>query len=219
MKHPFLMTLILLAMPSMVLAQADTSAVPPVDESTPGTWMIVASGGWTFPIAPVEFSDHFKTDYNFGGGIAYAIPRGDVGYGEVSLLLHYYNVLFTHTGFRKANGLAAGTGVFGYPGDVYTGMVQFRGVYSAAKGDIAPYFTTSIGVYHIALSERGLTNPYTVLFDEYKKTTFGWSVGLGVDVPVMDKLTLFVDGKFLLGVTGSSGNKLFSSGGGIRYEM
>ncbi len=219
MKHPLLIALIFFALPTILPAQTDTTAAIPDDDSVPGTWTIVASGGWTFPVEPPEFSDHFKTNYNFGGGIAYAMSPGEVGYGEVSLLLHYYNVLFTRSGFRESNGLAAGAGIFGYPGDVFTGMVQFRGVYGAAKGSIAPYFTAGVGVFHVALPERGLTTPPTLLFEEYKKTTFGWSVGLGVDVPVMERITLFVDGRFLLGVSGTSGTKLFSGGGGIRYEM
>jgi opacity protein-like surface antigen len=212
MKHPFLIILMLLSIPSCLFAQADTTAAEMVDDSVPGTWMVVASGGWTFPTAPVEFKEHFKTDYNFGGGIAYSMSPGSSGYGEVSLLLHYYNVLFTHSGFRTANSIPAAT-------EVYTAMLQFRGVYSTSEGNIAPFFTMGIGLYHVALPERGLTTPPTVLFDEQKETTFGWSVGLGVDVPVTDRATLFIDGKFLLGVSGSSGYRLFSGGGGVRFQI
>jgi hypothetical protein len=219
MKHPLLMLALFLTLPTFLISQTDTTAATAGEETTPGTWMIVASGGWTFPTEPPEFTEHFKTDYNFGGGIAYAMSPGESGYGEVSLLLHYYNVLFTRSGFRAANNLPAGTGVYGYQGDVYTGMLQFRGVYSKAEGNIAPYFTTGVGVYHIALPERGLTTPPTVLFEEEKTTTFGWYVGLGVDAPLMERYTLFFDGKFLMGVQGTSGYRLFSAGGGIRIKI
>ncbi|HLB00881.1 MAG TPA: hypothetical protein VJO14_05810 [Bacteroidota bacterium] len=219
MKHRFLLTLMLLGLPSLLYSQTDTTGAAQENDATPGTWMIVASAGWTFPAEPREFKDQFKINYNFGGGIAYSMSPGDVGYGEVSLLLHYYNTLFSRSGFRTANNLPTGTGVYGYPGDVYTGMLQFRGVYGTSKESIAPYFTMAIGVLHLALPQRGLTTPPTVLYKEYTTTTFGWAAGLGVDVPVTDWYTLFVDGKFLLGVTGTSGHRLFSAGGGIRIRI
>lgn len=219
MKHPLLMIVLFLTLPTILMSQTDTTSATQEEDSPPGIWMIVASGGWTFPFEPTEFGDQFKTNYNFGGGIAYAMNPGSIGYGEVSLQLHYYNVLFTRSGFREVNNIPTSTAIYGYPGDVFTGMVQFRGVYGTPMEDIAPYFTMGIGVYHIALPERGLASPQSVLYEEVKKTTFGWSVGLGVDVPVMERFTLFVDGKFLLGVSGSSGYKLFSGGGGVRFKI
>jgi len=223
MKPRILILTILLALPAALFAQADTAAAAAaameMDDAVPGTWTVVASGGWTFPAEPPEFKDHFKTNYNFGAGIAYQMSPGNVGYGEVSLQLHYYNLLFTRSGFRKANNIPGASEIFGYPGDVYTGMVEFRGVYGTSKESISPFFTTAVGVCHIALPQRGITTPLTVLFDEVKKTTFAWSVGLGVDLPLMEKYTLFVDGKFLLGVSGASGYRLFSGGGGVRIKI
>jgi len=115
MKHRFLLTLMLLGLPSLLYSQTDTTGAAQENDATPGTWMIVASAGWTFPAEPREFKDQFKINYNFGGGIAYSMSPGDVGYGEVSLLLHYYNTLFSRSGFRTANNLPTGTGVYGYP--------------------------------------------------------------------------------------------------------
>jgi hypothetical protein len=218
MKRPLLIFLISLFLPSFLFSQTDTTAAAE-EPSVPGTWDVVATGGWTIPFEPSEFSDYFKVNYNFGGGIAYAFPPGDAGYGEVSLMLHYYNVLFTHTGFRTAMGLPPTTNVYGYQGDVFTSMVQFRGVFAKSKENIAPYFTTGIGFYHIALPELGIVGSTAPLYDGFKKSAFGWSVGLGVDIPATDRLTLFVDGNFVLGITETNGHKLFATGGGIRYKL
>src|SRR3989304_9675280 len=108
MKHRFLLTLMLLGLPSLLYSQTDTTGAAQENDATPGTWMIVASAGWTFPAAPPEFKDQFKINYNFGGGIAYSMSPGDVGYGEVSLLLHYYNTLFSRSGFRTPTTLPPG---------------------------------------------------------------------------------------------------------------
>ena len=219
MNRPLLVLLSCLILPSVLFSQTDTAAAVTESPSVPGTWEVVAAGGWTFPYEPSEFKDHFKTNFNFGGGIAYSLPPGDVGYGEVSLLFHYYNALFTRSGFRTANNLPASAKVYGYPGDIFTGMVQFRGVFATSKDKIAPYFTTGLGFYHIALPALGIENTPAPLYEEYKKSTIGWSVGLGVDVPVMERVTLFADGKFLLGVTETNGHKLFTAGGGVRVKI
>lgn len=220
MKHPLLTALCILLLASTGFAQTDSAAAPADDAlEVPGTWMVVASGGWTFPYEPKAFDEHFKTNFNFGGGIAYAMAPGEVGYGEVSLLFHYYNVLFTRSGFRAANAIPDNVAVYGYPGDVFTGMLQFRGVYGSSMDRIAPYFTIGVGVFHVATPGLGIVNQARPLFDEYTSTTVGWSVGLGVDVPVMSRITLFGDGRFLLGATETNGHKLFQAGGGVRYKL
>ncbi len=221
MKSLLLIFMSCLLIPSALVAQADTAvAVPPPieDLSVPGTWEVVAAGGYTIPFDPSEFKDQFDPSYNFGGGIAYSLAPGEVGYGEVSFLVHYYNVLFSESSFIEANNLPANAVVYGYPGDVVTGMVQFRGVFAPTKDKIAPYFTTGIGYYYMALPALGVEGSAPIV-EELKTSAFGWSAGLGVDVPVMDKLTFFVDGKFVLGVTGDNGHKLITAGGGVRIRI
>jgi hypothetical protein len=224
MKRPlmiFLVFMICLILPPSVFSQKDTTVAAgiPEEPSVPGTWEMVVSGGWTFPFEPAEFKDYFKTNYNFGGGLAYAFAPGTAGYGEVSLLLHYYNVLFTHTGFRTAFDLPSNTNVYGYQGDVFTGLVNFRGVFASSKGRIAPYFSAGVGFFHVALPGLGIVGSTTPLYEGYKKSAFCWSTGLGVDIPVMDRFKIFVDGNFVLGVTETNGHKLFAAGGGVRYTL
>lgn len=219
MKRPLFAVLLCALLPALLHAQADTAAAPEDDAGVPGTWRVVASGGWTFPAEPSGFADHFKTNYNFGGGIAYALPPGGAGYGEVSLLVHYYNVLFTRSGFRAANNLPANASVYGYPGDVLTAMLQFRGVLSDGGAPVAPYFTAGFGFFHIALPALGVTGAPAPLVPEYTKNTIGWSVGLGADVRVNEMLTLFGEGRFLLGVTETNGHKLVGAGGGVRVKI
>ena len=218
MKRPLLIVMCCLILPTLIFAQADSTTVAIDEMEVPGTWEVVASGGWTFPYEPAQFNDHFKTNFNFGAGIAYLFPPGEKGSGEVSFLLHYYNVLFTRSGFRTANGLPINAKVTGYPGDVYTAMVQFRGVLATPESSVRPYFATGIGFFHIALPALGLENGAT-LYEEYEKSSFGWTVGLGVDVRVSERLTLFGEGKFLLGVTETNGHKLISAGGGVRIKI
>ncbi len=207
--------------PSALVAQTDTAAaVAPIPEiSVPGTWEVVAAGGYTWPFEPSEFNDQFDPSFNFGGGIAYSLPPGEAGYGEISFLVQYYNVLFAEDAFREANGLPANAVIYGYPGDILTGMLQFRGVYATTKDRIAPYFTAGIGYYYMALPALGVEGAPAPIVEEFTSSSVGWSVGLGVDVPVMDRLTLFADGKFILGVTGDNGHKLFTAGGGIRFRF
>ncbi|HLF14463.1 MAG TPA: hypothetical protein VI932_06210 [Bacteroidota bacterium] len=219
MKRPPLILLLCLILPSVLFSQTDTAAAATEEPSVSGIWVAVAAGGWTIPFEPSEFKDQFKPNFNFGGGIAYSLPPGEAGYGEVSLLFHYYNVLFSRSDFTTANNIPASATVYGYPGDIFTAMVQFRGVFAGSRDNIAPYFTTGMGFYHIALPALGIENAAAPISEEYKKSTFGWSVGLGVDVPVMDRLTFFADGKFLLGVTETNGHKLISVGGGVRVTL
>jgi opacity protein-like surface antigen len=188
-------------------------------EGEPGAWNIVALGGYTIPYEPDELKDQFKASYNGGVGIAYLLPPGDQGYGEISLMLHYYNLSFNEEDFRTAYGVPAGSTVYGYEGDIYTGMAQFRGVFGKANQGVAPFFTAAFGLYHIALPALGVEGQPEPLVEEYEKTTIGWSVGLGCDVAVTGNLTLFVDGNFLLGVTETNGHKMLTAGAGLRYKL
>ena len=54
---------------------------------------------------------------------------------------------------------------------------------------------------------------------EYENPTVGGSVGLGLDVAAGSNLTVFIDGKFVLGVTETNGHKLFTGGAGLRYRL
>jgi opacity protein-like surface antigen len=187
-------------------------------EGEPGTWNIVALGGYTIPYEPDELKDQFKGSYNGGVGLAYLLPPGEQGYGELSLMVHYYNLTFNEADFRTAYGVPANATVYGYEGDIYTGMAQFRGVFGKANQGIAPFFTAAFGLYHIALPASGIEGQ-APLVEEYEKTTVGWSVGLGCDVAVTGNITLFADGKFLLGVTETNGHKMITAGAGLRYKL
>jgi opacity protein-like surface antigen len=188
-------------------------------EGPSGSWNIVALGGWTFPYEPDEFKDQFEGSYNAGVGIAHLLPPGEDGYGEVSLMVNYYNFSFNETDFRTAYGVPTTAKVYGYEGDVYTGMIQFRGAYGKMNEGVAPYFTAAFGLYHIALPALGVEGQPEPIVPEYEKTTIGWSVGLGCDVAVTGNVTLFADGKFLLGVTETNGHKVITAGAGLRYKL
>jgi opacity protein-like surface antigen len=200
------------------LATPATVSAPEMTEmeGEPGSWNIVALGGYTIPYEPEELKDQFKPSYNGGVGIAYLLPPGEHGYGE---MLHYYNLSFNEEDFRTTYGVPANAVVYGYEGDIYTGMAQFRGVFGKANQGFAPFFTAAFGLYHIALPALGIEGQAEPVIEEYEKTTVGWSVGLGCDVAVTGNLTLFADGKFLLGVTGSNGHKIITAGAGVRYKL
>jgi opacity protein-like surface antigen len=199
---------------------ATPAAVPtPDEEAQPGTWNIVALGGWTIPYEPDELKNQFKASYNVGGGFAYLLPPGDLGYGEISLMAHYYNLAFNEADFKTAYDIPTTATVYGFQGDIYTGMAQFRGAYGKMNEGVAPYFTAAFGLYHIALPALGVEGQPAPVVEEYKKTTIGWSVGLGCDVAVTGNITLFADGKFLLGVTETNGHKMITAGAGLRYKL
>lgn len=229
MKRLLLTAFSVLMVASVAFAQTDTTAAadPALEfDENPGIWNVVALGGWTIPYEPDEIKNQFKASYNFGGGIAYLLPPGEAGYGEVSLMVHYYNLGFNEEDFRTAYGVPANAEVYGYQGDIYTGFAQFRGVYGKPNQGVAPYFTAAFGLYHIALPELGiLAGPVptaggtAVMVEKYEKTTVGWSVGLGCDAAVTGNITFFVDGKFLLGVTETNGHKMFTAGAGLRYKL
>lgn len=217
--------------PTKAAAPAMTPAATPVavpaaeapasmdGEEPSGSWNIVAIGGWNFPFEPDEFKDQFKGSYNAGVGLAHLLPPGEAGYGEISLMVNYHNFSFNETDFKTRYGVPSTATVYGYEGDVYTGMVQFRGAYGRMNEGVAPYFTAAFGLYYIALPALGVEGQPEPIVPEYEKTTIGWSVGLGCDVAVTGNVTLFVDGKFLLGVTETNGHKMFTAGGGLRYKL
>lgn len=219
MNRLFSLIFLAIFLPFSMFSQSGIVETDAMDDATPGVWRVVAGGGVAIPFEPGNFDDYFKPGYSFGGGLTYAFSPGDVGYGEVSLTASYYNLSFDDAGFVTANNLPGTAVVYGYPGDVFSAMVGFRGVFATSVESVAPFFTMGVGMFHIALPQMGVENVVVPIVEEYKKTTFGWSVGLGVDVPVTGNFTFFVDGRFLLGTTETNGHKLFTAGGGLRVKI
>ena len=156
MKHILTVILITVFLSPLLPAQTDTVPTEPEDPGVSGTWEVVAGGGMSVPFEPEHYDDAFKNGYYFGGGLAYSLPTGDLGYGEISLMVQYYNTPFDDATFIEGNGLDSAANVYGYPGDVFTAMAQFRGVFAGSKETIAPFFTMGVGMFHIAVPEMGV---------------------------------------------------------------
>jgi hypothetical protein len=152
-------------------------------------------------------------------GAGYSLPPGDMGYVELTAWFLYGNTPFDEGGFAPDYGLAGNTTAVSSPGDLFLGQVGFRGVFASSNTAPAPYFTLGMGFYHVSVPEIYVSGAQNFTVPEYAESAFGWSAGLGVDIPLSEKLVLFADGKFILGVTGEGGTKQGSVLAGVRVDI
>ncbi|HZY10102.1 MAG TPA: hypothetical protein VFF29_03015 [Bacteroidota bacterium] len=213
MKNFLLLILLVLCVSTVVEAQEDTSSV-----RTPEFQF---SSGLSIPSIPSEFRDYWKNGITVGLGFGYSFAQGSFGYGGIHALLEYNRFTFDDSGFIKSNNLSvSGLTLTGESRSTITLMTIFKGTITTNRNSIAPYFLLGIGYFYRSSYSINATLPGTgIIYEEGSKSAISWSVGAGVDVPISDRLVLFLQGKFILGVTGSPGTQYYPLNAGLRFRM
>lgn len=193
MKHVALITLLCYVFFSPLAAQTD-SIIPPRGE-------IIVSGGTTYPYLPSETKDYWKTGWNASVGYGYSFAPGSFGYGTVYLSTELTRSAFYESGYRKAFSLPDDA-VIATKGSMrsFALMANFKGSFSPSMHTIAPFFLIGVGFMHFASDSLATSNVANASVESASLSGIAWSVGVGVEVPIVESVTAFVQGKSMLGV-------------------
>jgi len=197
MKYLLAAAFLIVAYSYPVFSQADSVSVQPDVR-----WEIMYSAGLSLPYLPKDFKQDFRTGYNAGIGAGYSFTPGSFGYGGVYGSIQFNSFGFDESGFKEANNLhRQNYSIYGSATQILTVTAQFKGTFGTDKKSIAPYFTFGIGYLHIFSPPIMVSGDTTLLIGEKDEGAFSWIGGLGVDFPVTDHLTIFLEGRYGLGIT------------------
>ena len=163
---------------------------------------ISVSAGISYPSLPGDFKQYWKKGVNISGEFGYSFQPGSIGYSILVVELTFNNFSFDETGFRNSLDTSKQSlSLSGDPTKIFTAMMIYKGVFSTTKESIAPYFLLGVGYFY--LSSGGITVPGDSTLQKAGDTqsSIAWSVGAGVDAPLTDRISVFLQGKFILGAT------------------
>jgi opacity protein-like surface antigen len=178
MKRALSIIVILLAISSLSFAQVSSTQTAEV--STPFRHEVLVQGGLSVPYLPGGIRDTMKTGWNGGIGYGIVFSSGDLGYTALSLNLDYNKF--------KAKGEVEAKS--------FTAMVNFKGVFTKWLGPVHPYF--SIGLGYMFFSSDSFKSD--TLGDGGYNHMIGWNFGVGLEVPVTDQFTAYVQGQSMMGI-------------------
>jgi opacity protein-like surface antigen len=211
MKRFVLMMLFGSCILSRVLAQDDTSVV-----KTPE---ISLAGGVSFPYLPEQFRDYWKKGWNTEIGYGYSMSPGAIGYSSLLATIGYSRFAMDVTGLEtKLNLLQKNISLTRNPTTVFTILLSYKGAFSPSKRMIAPYFLIGIGYLHLSAGAIGASGDTTFSIDAQSASAFTWTFGVGIELPVTERIALFVQGKSVLGVLDPT-RQYFPLNGGFSYRF
>ncbi|MBI4547968.1 MAG: outer membrane beta-barrel protein [Ignavibacteriae bacterium] len=198
----------------LIFAQADTA----ISTETPKDPELYLFGGVGIPYLPEEFNQYWKPAWNIGGGYGWSFPPGELGYATVSATVEYSRFAFDSAGvssrIRAIDTSYKNLISTGRPTSIFNVMVNFKGSFSPAKQSIAPYFILGIGYMYFNAGSVTVTGDTTFTLGKEKKSAFSWTAGVGVEVPIIESVSVFVQAKSLLGAIDRT-RQYFPMSGGV----
>ncbi|TAK64283.1 MAG: hypothetical protein EPO24_03480 [Bacteroidetes bacterium] len=176
------------------------------------------SAGIPFSYTPEEFSDGWKQGRNIGIGGGLVFPAGDLGYSTVYLTIENANFSYDEAGlaeWKTRHGIALQSSHDDL--NVTSFFIDYKGTFAGSRNSIAPYFLIGIGVNSVADESAYLIDSVGTPINDIKDGLgIAWRAGAGIDVPLVESLAIFGEGKFIVAV-----NKFqyFTLGGGIRWKL
>jgi|GEM_PF-1412612 len=219
MKSVVLIVLFSMVMTSFLVAQEDSAKTL--------TRHVYVWGGSSYPYLPALTKDVWKTGWNAGVGYGYSFSPGPIGYGELFGTVEFSRFAFNETGYRSwllpqyssSSSSEIQTGGLTARGAIsnLTVFANFKGTFSTSKHSIAPYFLIGVGYMHYSQDSIAIQDTLYAIHAE-SKSSFAWSVGIGIEAPITDEITFFVQGKSVLGVFQEE-RQYFPLSGGFRIQF
>jgi hypothetical protein len=221
MKSAVLLATCCLTVVSYIHAQTDTT----LSETTSEVYFM---GGPSYPYLPSETREIWKKGWNAGVGYGYSFKPGPIGYGAVYASVEYSRFTFNDAGYRawllpqypsdhaatiQQGGLSARG-----PEMVLTASLNFKGAFSSSRHSIAPYFLAGVGFMYYQRDSAGIQGTTLYTMKSQHQSTFTWSVGVGIEAPLIDPVAIFVQAKTVLGVFDDP-RQFFPVSGGLRIRL
>lgn len=225
-----LLALMILCCASMLFGQVDTVA-PPASLSLPPASStereIILWGGLSFGYLPAEFSRYWKSGWNGAIGYGLSFEPGAMGYGAVAVVVEYSRYPFDESGYRTAmteqfpgQAGAIRNAILTARGSARTlsAMLQFKGSFSATKRSAAPYFLVGVGYLRFASDSIALQGLGALTVPENSQSGLAWTFGLGLELPLTERLGMFVQIRSVIGALDRT-RQYFPLSGGVRMTL
>ena len=208
------------------------AAAQEADSTRPTDHEVIVLGGLAYPYLPAEFPDYWKRGWNAGIGYGLSFAPGRLGYGAVNATVEYSRYPFDDAGYRSTllkrypgtenrdirQIIQNGTFLHRGTTKLVAVMLNFRGSFSSSKRSIAPYFLAGVGYTHLSSDSIAFLQTDQLSVGEERQSAFAWTFGVGVEVPVRDAITAFVQGKSMLGVFDRT-RQYFPVSAGVRVGL
>ena len=157
---------------------------------------ILVTGGVTFSHLPFDFKDNYKAGWNAGFGYGYTLPEGKLGTSMVYATAEFGRFALDREKIRAAlqNPVEL---IASDPSTFLALLVNFRGTFTSFSSVVQPYFFAGIG--YLRFEQGGRTYSNNVI-EKKTQNGFAWNAGVGVNIPVSEKISVFLQGRSLLGV-------------------
>lgn len=159
------------------------------------------SGGGSLPYLPSEFGDYWDPGWNGNFGFGLSFSSGDIGYSAVYAMADYNQFGFNETAYRDAIGKSSpDTVIKGGSVNSYSFTINYKGSISTTKRSIAPYFVVGFGYMLLTSDMVTINNRKMFTVEGETISTFTWSFGVGMEIPVSDRLAGYIQGKSVIGI-------------------
>jgi len=176
---------------------------------------LYVNGALAFPFTPDEFSDHWKPGMlNLGGGIGYNINP----ITSVNFYLDWCN--FGLDGEKLAHDMGAG-GQVTFSGSGMSVMTITGNIKACIPfGKVRPYFWGGCGFFSLSREDGSVSGGgYVVPLEGDLESTFGFNLSVGVDYLISKTVDIFVDGRYVYGLTQSQSTSIVPLRIGVKLKL
>jgi hypothetical protein len=97
-------------------------------------------------------------------------------------------------------------------------MIEFKGSFSPSKHSAAPYFLLGVGYMRFASDSIAMEGSSSYTVPENSQGGIGWTVGLGIEVPVTGTMAVFAQARSVIGELDKS-RQYFPLNAGLRLTL
>jgi len=188
---------------------------------------ISISLGTAIPSLPENFREYWKSALNIGLGYSDTVGDGNLGHAELGGVIDYNRFTLDKNLYRNnfdakrfsPNAQATDLSISGGLNEVVTIMAIFKGSFSKFDNNFSPYFIIGIGVLTHTAHELSVSYNDAQINDQGNSVSrLGWEIGGGIDFPITNMLTLFLEGKYTIGTSTETATQLAPFHIGARFQ-
>ena len=174
------------------------------------------NSGFSLPSAPVGFADYWKTGFNFGAGLEYPLSPKVIFQG----CFDYNNFPLNEDKFLSEDGpRGLDVSVEGGAASITTVSANLKAPLSVSGSSVTPYFVGGLGIIRISLSDVTVRYQDEIeIFDGVSETAVGLIFGAGLDFTINPKVNMFVEIKYVIGVTQDESTRYYPVKIGLSFK-
>lgn len=174
------------------------------------------NSGFSLPATPVDFADYWKTGLNFGAALEYPLSPKVIFQG----CLDYNNFPLNEDKFLSEDGLnGLGVSLDGGAASIITVSANLKAPLPVQGSSVTPYFVGGLGIFRLSLSD--VTVRYqgqSGRVEGISETATALIFGTGLDFTINPKVNMFVEIKYVIGITEGESTRYFPVKIGLSFR-